>query len=467
MDTSVVRNALIGACCGGVALASLGALVTHKEVPGKIVMATGSTQYFDLATLLKDDLERNGVQLEIRRRMEGYDTLNALVEPGSDINAGFVKGGLLGSLKGSLASEKAHDRHKKFEKLQSVGRLFHEPIWVFTREDLPIESLRDLKGRKILTGNRESGARRIVLQLLKANGVDRDNSERIEKELSSDAQELMNGTADAAVVILPADHEKIQKLLRVKNIRLMDFTRESEAYVNRFPALSKVVLFTGAVDFGEPIPSDNITLLATSAALVVRPEMDPALVSLLAHAIYANPRSGFDKSGDPILFYKAGEFPHVNDPEFEVSKDARLVYKSGELPYLLRTVAPMHNRAGVPFSFTAFANAHWTKLVLLIPMLAIILPLMRAIPVIYNWTVRRRLIYWYRQLKALERTLDRGAAAYDLPKLQVEIDRIDEAVRKIHVPLYYSDQLYELRVHINLVRQQLLARPQQFKMAAE
>ena len=44
----------------------------------------------------------------------------------------------------------------------------------------------------------------------------------------------------------------------------MDFTPEAEAYVNRFPALSKVVLRQGAVEFDPLIPTDDITLLSTT-----------------------------------------------------------------------------------------------------------------------------------------------------------------------------------------------------------
>ena len=87
----------------------------------------------------------------------------------------------------------------------------------------------------------------------------------------------------------------------------MDFTPEAEAYVNRFPALTKVVLRQGAVEFDPLLPTDDITLLSTTVALVVRPDMQPALVSLLTHAVVHNPKSGFDKHGDPVLFYRAGD----------------------------------------------------------------------------------------------------------------------------------------------------------------
>jgi hypothetical protein len=81
--------------------------------------------------------------------------------------------------------------------------------------------------------------------------------------------------------------------------------------------------------------------------------------------------------------------------------------------------------------------------------------------------IRRRLIYWYRQLKALEKNLDSGGAKYDAAALQAELERIDLHVRRIRVPLYFSDQLYDLRGHIDLVRQRLSARPAITRMAAE
>jgi hypothetical protein len=37
-----------------------------------------------------------------------------------------------------------------------------------------------------------------------------------------------------------------------------------------------------------------------------------------------------------------------------------------------------------------------------------------------------------------------------------ELDRIEDEVNKIPTPLSYADQLYNLRMHINLVRQELV-----------
>jgi len=45
------------------------------------------------------------------------------------------------------------------------------------------------------------------------------------------------------------------------------------------------------------------------------------------------------------------------------------------------------------------------------------------VPAVYVWNVRRRLIYWYRQLNALEKSLDGGAAKYAPVTAQAEIER--------------------------------------------
>lgn len=186
--------------------------------------------------------------------------------------------------------------------------------------------------------------------------------------------------------------------------------------------------------------------------------MHPALVSLLTHAMIHNPKSGFDKAGDPLLFFKAGEFPSSHDPEFRFSGDALTVHRSGELPVLLRVVAPLNKGLGLPFSLSAFANAHGAQtILLLIPVLAVLLPLVKAIPSMYAWSVRRRLLYWYRHLTTLERTLDYPDAGEYIRARQAELERIDTAVRTIRVPAYLADQVYDLRGHIDLVRQRLAA----------
>jgi hypothetical protein len=483
MDSNVARATAVTVLATGLGVGALAVVHNSQALDrqGKIVIAAGNSQYYELAKRYQESLRKYGVEVDVRRTMrvkdkegksslrplEGRLTLRALVDDESGITAAFVKGDLVGSLQGRLASEKQKGRHAEYSKLRSVGRLFYEPVWVFTRGDLPIRTLRDLKGKRIYLGARESGARGIARQLLKANGViEKESAIFVDEDLPADAAPLLDGRADAGILVMAADTDTMQQLLRVPNIRLMDFTPEAEAYTNRFPALSKVVLRQGAVEFDPLLPTEDITLLTTSVALVVRPDMQPALVSLLTHAVVNNPKPGFDKNGDPVLFHRPGEFPSASDPEFEVASEARVVYKTGELPVVLKSLAPRAYSLGIPFSYLSFVNTHWTTLVGILGILALMLPLTRAIPALYVWTVRRRMVYWYKQLKTLERNLD-SAASFDPGVLQAEFDRIDSHVRRLRVPSYYSSDLYDLRGHIDLVRQRLAMKPARPRMAAE
>jgi hypothetical protein len=94
----------------------------------------------------------------------------------------------------------------------------------------------------------------------------------------------------------------------------------------------------------------------------------------------------------------------------------------------------------------------------LVTAIALSLPMFRFLPMAYNWLTRRRLFYWYAQLKKLEASFDASPAEQHLAETQAEIERIDEAVSHIRFPLTFSDQLYNLRSHIDIVRRKVASR---------
>jgi len=434
-------------------------LIIQPGPKGRIVVATGGAggAYHEYAATLVPELAKYGIQLVLRPDIEGTQTISHLMATKPEIDAGFVKGGVAGSLQGRFASEEDRDLHEReMDAVHSVGRLFYEPIWVFYRGNKLVRDLREFNGKRIMIGSTKSGSRLIAAHLLKANGIDPNNSKIVQEDLPDDAGPLIRGEIDAAFVIASPESDVVQKLLRVPGIYLMDFSPEAEAYASRFPYLTKLILRQSVIEFYPDLPSADITLMATQPVLLTRQELHPALTTLLTAALTHKPKSGFDRRGDPILFYRAGAFPSGNDPEYEVAPESRQIYKSGDTPFILRSAAELTARLGLPFWMAAVVNQHGAKLILvLIPALSILLPMARLLPTLYTWTVRRRLIYWYGELKLLENQIEPGHAQDNLFELRGELERIDQAVRRIKVPLAYSDQYYDLRSHIDLVRRRL------------
>ncbi len=390
--------------------------------------ATAGSPYHRFAERYRPPFERNGVKLDVRESDGSFANLKALLDPKSGVHAAFVQGGLRSS--------------KDAPGLVSIGRVAYEPLWVFHTAGTHIGRLSDLKGKRVLVGPAGGGTAGLALRLLAANGVTAETATLINIELPDYVEKLGKGEADAGFLVLAAEARTIQRLLRVPNVKLMSFAN-AEAYIQRFPFLTRLVLREGVVDFAANLPQADTTLLATTAAVLVREDAHRALVSLLAQAVHeVHGQPSLDAGGEARLFERAGEFPLASDPEFPFSDEARRVYRSGA-PFLQRYV---------PFWVAATIDRLLVSLVVLLP---ILIPLVRFAPQIYSWRARRRIVYWYGALKQLEASARRNAAPGARAEHLLELDRIEAAVDDIPLPLAFSDKLYELRQHIEIVRRRL------------
>ncbi|MGE0848732.1 MAG: TAXI family TRAP transporter solute-binding subunit [Hyphomicrobiaceae bacterium] len=400
--------------------------------PFVLSSASAGSPYHRYAERYKSVFKHHGVKLEVRESTGSVANLGALADPSSGVQAAFVQGG--------LASAKVRP------DLLSVGRVTYEPLWVFQRDGLNAERLADLKGKRILVGPAGGGTNLLALRLLAANGVNAETATLINSELPAYVDLLAKGEADAGFLVLAAEAQTIQRLLRSPTVRPLSFD-QAEAYIQRFPFLSKLVLRKGVVDFAANIPASDITLVATTAAVLVRRDAHQALVNLLTQAVVeVHGQPALEDSGEARLFQRVGEFPISSDPEFSISEDAKRVYRSGA-PFLQRYV---------PFWVATMVDRLFVSLVVLIPLL---IPLGRLAPKLYNWRMRRRIVRWYVQLKALEAGDRTQLSRQELAARIDELDRIEATVDNIEVPLGFANQLYDLRQHIEVVRRRLTAGP--------
>jgi hypothetical protein len=171
------------------------------------------------------------------------------------------------------------------------------------------------------------------------------------------------------------------------------------------------------------------------ATLLVRSETHPALIDLLMQA-------AAEAHGAPGVFQRQGEFPYAGHSDFPLSKEAERYYKSGK-PFLQRYL---------PFWAATLVDR---MVVMLVPLLAVLLPLFKFAPSLYGWRVRSRIYKRYGELKFLESELDDTPQRHSREQWLQRLDAIENGVNRMPTPLAFADMLYTLRVHIRLVRDKL------------
>jgi hypothetical protein len=219
-------------------------------------------------------------------------------------------------------------------------------------------------------------------------------------------------------------------LLQTPDIRLFSFAH-ADAYARRFPFLSPVVLPRGLVDLARDVPPQDVRLVAPTASLVTHASTHPALIQLFV-------QTAAKVHGGAGWFQQKGEFPSEVNTERPLAEEAQRYYKSGP-PWLQRYV---------PFWLANLFDRTW---LVLLPLIAVLIPLSRAVPPLYEFRVRSRIFRWYGQLRGVEEAIGTRPPA----ELLAELHGIEQRVERVTVPLSYADELYALRTHIQMVGNRL------------
>jgi hypothetical protein len=237
---------------------------------------------------------------------------------------------------------------------------------------------------------------------------------------------------DALVFASAPESPLVQMLLQTPGVRLMNF-QQAQAYSRRFGFLTPVVLPQGLVDLASNRPARDLHLVASTTSLVARNNTHPAILQLFA-------QTALDLHGPAGWFNRSREYPNLSLAELPISGEAERAIRNGK-PLLQRYL---------PFWMANLVERMWLSIGLII---ALVLPLSRILPPLYSFRIRSRVFRWYAELRDIETRAEAEVAAIE--GLLNELDDLEHRAEKISLPLAYTDELYALRHHMELVRQRL------------
>jgi TRAP-type uncharacterized transport system substrate-binding protein len=389
--------------------------------PHRIVMATGpeGSAYEADGKRYQAALAKAGVEVQLRSTAGSVETAALLRDPHSGVSAGLMQGGVVGAANTA--------------GLESLGAVAYEPLWWFHRRENQGVGADGLRGRKIAIGPQGSGTRALSLELIKRTGMERQIGELLTLGPREAAEKLKAGEIDVAFMMNSWGAPVVQQLLADERVALSGFPH-ADAFVALYPFLHKVLVPRGVTDLARDQPPADVTLIATKTSLVVRQDLHPALQYLLLNA-------ATEIHSGPSIFNRANEFPAAEAIDMPLSSEAARFYKSG-LPFL-------HDY--FPFWMAALLGK---LIILLIPILAVLYPMMRFLPGLYDWAMRSKVLRMYGELRLLEDEMANARdSGGDMREVITRLERLEEQANHLRVPVAYASQLYMLRNHIDLVRE--------------
>ena len=329
-----------------------------------IVIAGGPEQglYRPLALSLQNVLTRLGRKSEVRTTEGTLENLKLVAEQKADF-ALFQPGAYEGLKR--YEPELLQDDSRKIEvagleQVAFVANLYSQPLHIAVREGSGIESLTDLRGKRVNLGVKLSGdypMARMLMETLEI-AVGEQHSNLTYKELV-DAFE--KGEIDAAIITVGMQAGVFRALAKSGRIRFLSIPNH-EAMAAMELQLTPFSIPRGVYQFeGNPVPLNPIQTVATGAHLITGTQLEGSLVERVTQEILS---STFQRENRLQELFAQGKSFANSKPYFPVHEGARWVYEPETRTFLDPEIVDMwENMRSFIVSFLAagFFGYQWFR----------------------------------------------------------------------------------------------------------
>jgi len=173
--------------------------------------------------------------------------------------------------------------NKPVSELRAIAALFPESAHIVVRRDGPIKSLRDLKGRRVALGEKESGTLADARLILEAAGLKERDLKAEYLGLGEAAAGLSGGTLDAFFLIGGTPVPVIAALASTMAVRLLPITGDvAQKLMLRDPLFAAATLSARAY----PGVDEETPTVAINAVWVVTADAADQLVYQIAKSLW-------------------------------------------------------------------------------------------------------------------------------------------------------------------------------------
>lgn len=269
---------IVTACNGGNEQGSSGG---EKEKVKSISILTGGTgcTYYPLGGAMASIIqEETGINANAQSSGASAENMNTLKQGEAEV--AFAQTDIASyALNGELMFE-----GNKVENVQAIGTLYPETVQIVTLKGSGIESVEDLKGKKVSIGAPGSGVSANAQQILEIHGISLNDIKVQNLSFDESVDGIQSGSIDAAFVTAGTPTGAVEALAAQKEVKIIPISAEKvKQLIEKYPFYAEDTIPAGT--YG--IDSD-VTTVAVKAMLVARKDLDEETVYNITKAIFEN-----------------------------------------------------------------------------------------------------------------------------------------------------------------------------------
>jgi len=263
-------------------VAAIALLVIVTQAATFLTIATGGTAgtYYPLGAGMADIWNKNIKGMNAMVQSTGASVANINLLRNKEVDLIFVQNDVAFYAYNGVELFK-----EPFPQLRGLATLYPETVQIVALADRGINSVYDLKGKRVAVGAAGSGTEVNARQILAAAGITYKDIRVQYLSFAEAASNLKDGNIDAAFVTAGHPTAAIVDLAAVRKIVLVPVADEIIASLQKdYPFYVKIVVPAGTY---KGVDTDAVTV-AVKAMLAVRAEMPEDLAYQLLKTMYAN-----------------------------------------------------------------------------------------------------------------------------------------------------------------------------------
>ena len=247
--------------------------------PDRVVIASGTSggRYDEIGRAVGEILNDLGIETEVRQTEGSMQNLSLLQS--GEVDFGLYQPGTAELLDRPLESSDSENG------IAFVATLYSQPVHVIVHNDSKVDTIHNLRNKRIGVGLEESGNYAIAKTLLRYAGLDNKSVELFHANYDETSKALLEHKIDAVILTMGSTAPFFPSLFNSGQVKLIGVPF-AEALTHHLLFLDQYTIPPSWCHLSPPVPEQPIDTVSIPAQLLARSDLPDGLIEEVARRLH-------------------------------------------------------------------------------------------------------------------------------------------------------------------------------------